>query len=182
MKDIDDDVIRRAQGNDSAAFEMIYRHYAGMVYRVAIRVTRNVEDAQEVTQQVFLAAHRHLGNFAGKSSLKTWLYRITMNCSLNAIKGKRQHEVAWEEGFDPQDTRDDLRENIAKEARLDEISRLLGNLSADHRACLVLRAQEGLSYEQIAHALNINLNTVRSRLKRARQTLVDLNEEKRGGL
>ena len=181
MKDIDDDVIRRALGHDTAAFEMIYRHYAGMVYRVAIRVTRSAEDAQEVTQQVFLSAHRHLGSFAGRSSLRTWLYRITMNCSLNAIKGRRQHEVPWEEGFDPQDPRHDQRENIEKESRLDEISRLLGHLNSDQRACLVLRAQEGLSYEQIARALNINLNTVRSRLKRARQTLISVNEEKRGG-
>ena len=182
MKDIDDDVIRRARANDITAFEMIYRHYAGTVYRIAVRVTRSAEDAQEVTQHVFLAAHRHLGNFEGKSSLKTWLYRITMNCSLNLIKGRRQHEVAWEEGFDPQDPRHDLRENIAKEAHLDEVSRMLENLNPDQRACLILRAQEGLSYQQIARALNINLNTVRSRLKRARQTLIELKEEGRGGL
>lgn len=182
MRDIDDDVIRRAQANDVAAFEMIYRHYAGMVYRVAVRVTRNAEDAEEATQQVFMSAHRHLGSFAGKASLKTWLYRITVNCSLNIMKGKQRQEVPWEEGFDPQDPQHGLRDNIEKEAHLDEVNKLLGHLNPDQRACLVLRAQEGLSYEQIARALNINLNTVRSRLKRARQTLIDLNIERRGGL
>lgn len=183
MPDLGLDVIRRAQDNDIAAFEEIYRYYAGMVYRVALRMTRRVEDAEEVTQEVFVAVHRHLKTFAGNAQLKTWIYRIAVNCSLNALKkGKRSPEVSWDEGFDPEDTRQGVREAVEKEAREARISSLMEILSADQKMCLVLRAQEGLSYEEIAQALNININTVRSRLKRARETLLASQKEQRGRL
>jgi len=180
MPELGVDVIRRAQENDIAAFEEIYRHYAGMVYRVALRMTRRVEDAEEVTQEVFVAVHRHLKTFAGNAQLKTWIYRIAVNCSLNALKKrKRDPEVSWDEGFDPEDPRQGVREAVEKEDREAKINSLLGNLNTDQKMCLVLRAQEGLSYDEIARALNININTVRSRLKRARETLMALG--KRGG-
>ncbi len=181
MPELGLDVIRRAQENDIAAFEEIYRHYAGMVYRVALRMTRRVEDAEEVTQEVFVAVHRHLKTFAGNAQLKTWIYRIAVNCSLNALKkGKRTMEVAWDEGFDPEDPKQDVRGSVEKEDQQVKIASLLEELNTDQKMCLVLRAQEGLSYEDIAKALNININTVRSRLKRARETLMALG--KRGGL
>lgn len=183
MTELDSDVIRRAQARDIAAFEEIYRYYAGMVYRLALRMTGRVEEAEEVTQDVFVSVHRHLGNFTGNASLKTWIYRIAVNCSLNAIKRakRKQPEVGWDEGFDPEDTRHGVREAVEKEAKEEEIAGLLENVNDDQRACLLLRAQEGLSYEEISRALNINVNTVRTRLKRARETLVKIRREKRGG-
>jgi RNA polymerase sigma-70 factor, ECF subfamily len=183
MGEPDLQVIRRAQENDITAFGEIYRHYAGMVYRLALRMTGRVEEAEEVTQDVFLSVHRHLRNFAGNASLKTWIYRIAVNCSLNAIrKAKRkQTEVAWEEGFDPQDTRHGVHEAVEKEAREHKINELMDELNADQKACLLLRAQEGLSYEEIARALNVNVNTVRTRLKRARETLIARYRNKRSG-
>ncbi len=183
MPELSMDVIRRAQENDSTAFEEIYRHYAGMVYRVALRMTRRVEEAEEVTQEVFVAVHRHLNTFAGQAELKTWIYRIAVNCSLNALKkGKRRPEVAWDEGFDPEDPRQGVRESAEKEAAQEKIVDLLDMLNADQKMCLVLRAQEGLSYEQIARALNININTVRSRIKRARETLMAFWKREKGAL
>jgi RNA polymerase sigma-70 factor (ECF subfamily) len=181
MPELGLDVIRRAQDNDVVAFEEIYRHYAGMVYRVALRMTRRVEDAEEVTQEVFVAVHRHLKTFAGNAQLKTWIYRIAVNCSLNALKkAKRRPEVSWDEGFDPEDPKQDVRGAVEKEDRQVKIASFLEEVNMDQKMCLVLRAQEGLSYEDIAKALNININTVRSRLKRARETLMALG--KRGGL
>jgi RNA polymerase sigma-70 factor (ECF subfamily) len=183
MAELDVDVIRRAQDHDIAAFEEIYRAYAGMVYRVALRMTRRVEEAEEVTQEVFVAVHRHLKTFAGNAELKTWIYRIAVNCSLNALKkDKRNPEVSWDEGFDPEDPRQGVREAVEKEDQAVKVASLLEDLSADQKMCLVLRAQEGLSYDEIARALNININTVRSRLKRAREALLALGKEKRGGV
>jgi RNA polymerase sigma-70 factor (ECF subfamily) len=183
MPELGPDVIRRAQENDGTAFEEIYRCYAGMVYRVALRMTRRVEEAEEVTQEVFVAVHRHLKTFAGNAELKTWIYRIAVNCSLNALKkNKRNPEVSWDEGFDPQDPRQGVAEAVEKEAREAKVASLLGALNTDQKMCLVLRAQEGLSYDEIARALNININTVRSRLKRARETLMALGKGKRGSL
>jgi RNA polymerase sigma-70 factor (ECF subfamily) len=80
--------------------------------------------------------------------------------------------VAWEDGFDPQDARHAVHETVERQAKEHEIEKLLGCLNADQKACLLLRAQEGLSYEEISRALNVNMNTVRTRLKRARETLV----------
>ena len=183
MPELGLDVIRRAQENDIPAFEEIYRHYAGMVYRVALRMVCRVEDAEEVTQEVFVAVHRHLKTFAGNAQLKTWIYRIAVNCSLNALKKrKRNPEVSWDEGFDPEDPRQGVREAVEKEEGEAKISSLLEGLNADQKMCLVLRAQEGLSYDEIARALNININTVRSRLKRAREALMALGKGKRGDL
>jgi RNA polymerase sigma-70 factor (ECF subfamily) len=95
---------------------------------------------------------------------------------------KRSREVSWDEGFEPEDPHQGVREAVEKEAEQVKIAALFEGLNADQKMCLVLRAQEGLSYEQIAQALNININTVRSRLKRARETLMALGKGKRGSL
>lgn len=183
MQEPEPEVIRRAQDGDIAAFEEIYRHYAGMVYRLALRMAGKVEEAEEITQDVFVSIHRYLRSFSGDSSLGTWIYRITVNRSLNALKRakRKRPEVAWEDGFDPQDARQDVREAAEREARARQIETLLGQLNADQKACLLLRAQEGLSYEEIARALNVNVNTVRTRLKRARETMIARYRERRSG-
>ncbi len=179
MADLADDVIGRASAGDIAAFEEIYRYHAGMVYRVALRMMARVEDAEEVTQQVFISVHKHLKSFNGKSSLKTWLYRITVNCSLNTLKARKRHvEVAWVEGFDPEDTHDNVRETLTRGEIHQQITDLLEEITPDQRACILLRTQEGLSYEEIALTLGINVNTVRSRLKRAREALLTARTRK----
>ncbi len=180
---MNNDLVGRAQQGDMAAFEGIYRQYSAMVYRIALRMTARAEDAEEVTQQVFLSVHRHLASFAGDSSLKTWIYRIAVNCSLNALKkGKRRQEVAWEEGFEPQDPKQDVRDEADKSLRHSRINELLDQIDPDQKACLVLRAQEGLSYEEISGVVKVPLNTVRSRIKRAREKLLELYKEKGGQL
>ncbi|MEI8012067.1 MAG: RNA polymerase sigma factor [Candidatus Omnitrophota bacterium] len=179
MPDLESELIARVCDGDMGAFEEIYRQYAGMVYRLALRMMTRIEDAEEVTQQVFVGVHRHLKTFNRKSSLKTWIYRITVNSSLNALKTRKKHiEVAWEEGFDPQDTHDGVRELMDREASKQDVVLMLEGLNPDQRACLLLRVQEGLSYEEIGRALNVNVNTVRSRLKRARETLLSVRKEK----
>ena len=181
MTDVGQDVIRRAQEQDNSAFEEIYRHYSGMVYRLALRMTANAQEAEEVTQDVFVSVHRHLGAFAGQASLKTWIYRITVNCSLNAIKrkGRKRQELAWEEGFDPADPRNDTLEAAEQEEAHEKMEKLLDQINPEQKACLLLRAQGDMSYEEIAKALKINLNTVRSRLKRGRQALLEIYQQRR---
>ena len=74
---------------DISAFEAIYRKYASFVYNVAYRITPLKEDAQEITQEVFITVHRQLAGFQFKSAFKTWLYRVTVNCALNMLKKKK---------------------------------------------------------------------------------------------
>lgn len=176
MNDIPQDLITRAAGGDMAAFEELYRLTSSFVYGVALRTVRNPADADDVTQEVYIRVHRNLKGFGFRSAFKTWLYRITMNAALNACK-RREREDGRIGGRD-----EALAEVAAPPAQQAEAARaedgrtvetLLGKLSPEHRACIVLREIEGLSYEEMADALHININTVRTRLKRAREALAE---------
>ena len=174
MLEAEQDILEQARAGDTGAFEKIYRAYSGMVYGLALRMTGREEDAEEVTQDVFVAAHRNLGGFIGTASLKTWFYRITVNTALNAIKRnkRRRSEFRMEEGVEFEDVRNDVSESVERESQEAEAAEMLARLNPDQKACLLLRAKEGLSYEEIAGVLKVNINTVRTRLKRAREALL----------
>ncbi len=174
MDTIDEQLIEQARQGDMAAFRRIYDATSGFVFNVARRITGHDEDAEEVTQDVFIAAHRALGGFRGQSALKTWLYRITVNRALNKVRSRRgrQQEVPYEEYMDvPQGAATDqaLMDGDIK----DKVRSMLDMLAPEFRACLVLREIEGLSYEEIAAALAVNINTVRTRILRARRQLAE---------
>jgi RNA polymerase sigma-70 factor (ECF subfamily) len=173
MPDISDDIIVKASQGDLGAFETIYKTLAGFVYNVALRVTRNREDAQEVSQEVFLIMHRKLKEFRGDSSLKTWVYRITVNHAINAAKksGSKNKTVEYEDSLAPA-VENDVHREIQKEHDRHAVDQILNVLNEEQRVCVVLRNIEGLSYEEIAETLKININTVRSRLKRARERIL----------
>ncbi|MEI6437153.1 MAG: RNA polymerase sigma factor [Candidatus Omnitrophota bacterium] len=175
------ELIERALAGDINAFEAIYRAHSGMVYSVAYRIVNNAGDAEEVTQDVFMSMHQNLKNFRGNSSLKTWAYRITVNRSLNALRraGRiRSREQLFDHDVNPDDLPNNIDQNIEASAAQEKAAELLNALDPEKRACLTLRAIDGLSYEEISAALGININTVRTRLKRAREFL--LNREKTG--
>ena len=177
MQDIPRDIISRAAGGDIDAFEQIYKVMSGFVYNVAYRVANNKEEAQEITQDVFMKIHDNLKYFNFGSSLKTWAYRITVNTAINASK-KRGKELNRRADFDEEIAQEPIEEMLKR--RLDQeenevlVNRLLSALSPEHRTCVILKDIQGLSYEEIAKALNININTVRSRLSRAREALLEI--------
>jgi RNA polymerase sigma-70 factor (ECF subfamily) len=172
------ELVDLARSGDINAFEKIYRLYSGMVYSVAYRIVNNVPDAEEVTQDVFVAAHKGLQGFQGDSLLKTWLYRITVNRALNTIKRSRRirsNEMLFDHDVDPDNLPNNIDQAVDNEAAKTKADELLSALDPDKRACLTLRAVEGLSYQEISAALGININTVRTRLKRAREALLKMN-------
>lgn len=177
MQDITDEIIVKAAGGDLEAFEFIYRATSGFVYNVAFRVVNNRQDAEEVTQEVFLTVYNKLNSFRFQSSLKTWIYRVTANAAINyakrVSKDHKHMELDEQITAGPQEAND----NISKEHNEKVVTALLDSLNPDQRACVVLRSIEGLSYQEIADALGININTVRSRLKRARETLLSMRDE-----
>jgi len=182
MQDISKNVITRAAGGNMDAFEHIYRTASGFVYNVALRVTNNRPSAEEVAQDVFLKIYRNLKNFEFKSSFKTWIYRIAVNTAINASK-KTSRETDRRVEYDDeakQKTSIEIAQSASGELDNKElVKRLLAMLNPDQRACIVLRSIEGLSYKEIADALHININTVRTRLMRARETLSRNLKEKR---
>ncbi len=174
MQQIPDEIIAQAAEGDIAAFEMIYKATSSFVYNVALRIIANREDAEEVTQEVFLIMHQKLKEFRFESSLKTWAYRITVNCALNfsrKTKSQENSSVEYEDHLAPR-VDADVHKEIEKEHCDTAVDKILGSLNEEQRACVVLRNIEGLSYEQIAETLEVNINTVRSRLKRAREKIL----------
>ncbi len=175
MENISEDILVRASQGDIQAFEDVYKASSSFVYNVALRIVNNREDAREVTQEVFIIIYNKLKSFRFESSFKTWAYRITANTAINfAKKNSRNRAVPYEEALNADTVTGEAQARMDQEHQSRLVENLLGEINPDQRACVVLRNIEGLSYQEIAKALNININTVRSRLKRAREKLLTL--------
>lgn len=160
---------------DIDAFEEIYKISSGYVYTIILKVVGNKEDAEEVTQDVFISVYKNLKRFGFRSSFKTWLYRIAVNRAINMFnkrKKERPRKVLFDENIDYAREENDTKTDIDKKHDEKVLEAILEELPPDQKACLVLKEIEGMKYEEIAQTLNINLNTVRSRLKRAREKLI----------
>jgi RNA polymerase sigma-70 factor (ECF subfamily) len=175
MSDISSELIMKASQGDMRAFEDIYKATSGFVYNVVLRITNNRDDADEVTQDVFVKVHKNLKDFGFRSSFKTWVYRIAANTAINHCKHRAlyadrtvEYDPAIHDAGRPSET----NVNVEKEQAAHIVEALLATLDPDQRACIVLREMQGLDYRAIAETLNININTVRSRLKRAREKLL----------
>lgn len=175
MSDIPNEMVMRAAQGDISAFGEIYKATSGFVYNIALRITGNRSDADEVTQDVFIRIHRNLRDFGFRSAFRTWVYRVAANAALNYCK-KRARDNRGAVGYDPllHDTAAPDTAGAERDRREAErkVASLLDELDPDQRACIVLREIEGLDYRSIAEVLRININTVRSRLKRAREKLL----------
>jgi RNA polymerase sigma-70 factor (ECF subfamily) len=180
MEEIAQDIIVKASEGDLQSFEVIFKTYSGYVFNVAFRMTHIKEDAQEITQEVFLTLYHKLKGFQHQASLKTWIYRITVNMSINYIKkeGKFKNRVVeYNEKAHVSSVANEIYTTLEKEYKENVIEKLLASLTPEQRACIVLRNMEGLSYEEIAETLTIDINSVRSRLKRAREKLLSIKKE-----
>lgn len=181
MIEISRQTLEKAASGDLDAFEEIYKAASGFVYTLALRVTRDAFSAQEVTQDVFLKVYQSLKNFAFRSSFKTWLFRIAVNMAISSCR-KRKRDRKYQQPLDEQKVASSLDSDPAQKAyHLDNEQKLddaLKPLNPDQRACLVMREIQGLSYQEIALSLAIPINTVRSRLKRARLILIKGDDSK----
>ena len=180
MKDRPKETLIKAQDDDFASFENIYKETSGFVYNVAFRIVNNKQDAEEVAQDVFLNIYHNLKSFRFQSSFKTWVYRITVNCAINHLKKMAREKNRIKEYGNNLIQAGEISQGpeIEKvnEGQEKIINSLLGLLDADQRACIVLRNIEGLSYREISDTLKININTVRTRLRRAREKLLNFGK------
>ena len=184
MRDIPKNIIEMAALGDRAAFEEIYKAFSSIIYTVAINITRNRQDAEEVTQDVFVKIYRGLKNFKFSSSFGTWVYRIAMNAAINMHRARSRRNTLTTLIEDinilPDVAQAGAKDAIERQDAKLKVAMMLEGLSTEHRSCIVLREIEGLDYKEIADVLGIPLNTVRSRLKRAREALVAMLQK--GGL
>ena len=181
MQDIVRDILIRAREGDMDAFGEVYRTASDFVYNVAYRIINNREDAEEVTQDVFVKIYKKLKSFRFQSSFKTWIYRIAVNTAINSCKRrskKLKGRVNYEEVIKVKPVGGTTREAIDGESNEERLKSMLDMLNPKQRSCVVLRDIEGLSYKEIAWALKININTVRSRLKRAREALLAFRQRR----
>lgn len=178
IHEISNELLRTAAQGDLNACEEIYKAASGFVYNVVLRIAQNPDDALETTQEAFIRIFKSLGEFKFKSSFKTWVYRIAVNTALNARKKTahfRSRHTELDENLAVGD--DPVKSNIDRASDEETVNRLLRALNPDQRACIVLREMQGLDYAEIARTLDININTVRSRLKRAREALLKQKDE-----
>lgn len=181
MNDISVEVLSKAAEGDMRAFEEVYKATSGFVYNVALRIAHNSLDAEEITQDVFMKIFRNLKKFGFRSAFKTWIYRITINTALNHYRKSRRQKsdkVDYESVSESLESNYSTAEEVIRDDNEARLKVLLDRLSPEYKICLILREVEGLSYEEIAVTLKIPINTVRSRLKRAREALMD--EARRG--
>ncbi len=145
-------LIRVFLEGDESAFEEIVRRYRQMVYFAAIKMVGNHDDADDVAQKTFISAYKNLKGFQGKSSLKTWLYRITMNYSKNLIRDRRRH--VGEEVFENTATYEsDVQDRMERQQQRKSIDEAMESLPPRQREVLHLRAQQGLSYAEITEII-----------------------------
>jgi RNA polymerase sigma-70 factor (ECF subfamily) len=184
MGEIEDiGLIERCQEGSREAFDELVLKYQKRVFNLAYRLLNNYEEANDVAQEVFVRAYKGIRWFRKESSIFTWLYRITMNLSKNRLKALNREKKRLEPLDDPIATEEGeiKKEIIANEPspsevlvqkeRAELIQEALASLDDEFRAALVLRDIEGLTYEEIAQILNLNVGTVKSRLHRARLML-----------
>src|SRR3954470_7081500 len=182
---LDAELVRRFNSGDDSAFIEIMERYQRKIFTIVLGLLRNRADAEEITQDTFIRAHRGLGRFRGDSSLATWLHRIAVNLARNRywyFYRRRRHatlslDCALSDDSDA--TFADLvatdAPSPAREAATGEFSALVTScmekLDARHREILTLRNLLNRSYDEIAQALGINVGTVKSRIARARGNL-----------
>ncbi|HEV2199372.1 MAG TPA: sigma-70 family RNA polymerase sigma factor [Bryobacteraceae bacterium] len=175
-------LVRRLCAAEEAAYEELLRRFEHPIYNLVCRLTDHPEDGADVTQEVFLKVFRGIGSFRGRSSLKTWIYRIAVNEARNHRRSflrHRKQEVRLEpEGGDSMGCADWVADPSPSpyEIVLDHeaeqlIERTLAELNPNFRAALVLRDIEGMPYEEISEILEISLGTVKSRILRGREAL-----------
>ena len=178
---VDVELAERHRSGDIRAFNEVYARFEEMVYNLAFRLSGNYEEAADLTQEIFLRVYRHLGSFGGRSSLKTWIFRIAVNHCRDRLSRWRpltqplgddpgEGEVAY---ADPSRGPEELAV-AADEGR--RVAEGLARLPPAFREAVVLRDIEGLSYEEIAEVLGVRIGTVRSRIARGRDQLRALLE------
>ena len=169
-------VAARAAQGDVAAFSRLVQDHSALVYRVALRML-GADDAQDASQEVWVRAWRNIGKFRGESAFGTWLYRITVNTCLSFHRRearREQREAATQTPYLPEPAGGDADPEAAalSAERRAEIGAALGRVRAEHRAALVLRHMEGLSYAEIAEVLEVPDGTAKGWVSRGRAAML----------
>ena len=192
----DSNLVARVQRGDKVAFELLFTKYQRRVSRLVSRFIRSEAEVEDVVQDSFIKAYRALATFRGDSAFYTWLYRIAVNTAKNYLvaASKRPISLSQFEKNDDDDFEEDrfISNSTTPESELitkqiaETVNKTIDELPADLREAIMLREIEGMSYEDIAEAMECPIGTVRSRIFRAREAIsqkikpmLDVGEGKR---
>jgi RNA polymerase sigma-70 factor (ECF subfamily) len=181
---VEDDrqLVARAQKDDKAAFEELVQRHQGRVFAVAGGILRNREDVEDIAQQVFLKAYFSLKRFDQRAAFSTWLYKITVNECWDLLRKRKVRPLVFEAEFSDEQARqyagmeekgDGVPDVSERMALREEVEQLMECLEERDRMMLVMKEVQGFSVEEIAEILDINGNTVKVRLFRARQRITE---------
>ena len=172
-RQVEASLIERCRRGDAAAFEEVYRTHSSRLYGLILRMVGNPTDAEDLLQEVFLAAHRKLDGFRGDSALGTWLYRLATNHVLDHLRSRAARTGQVTDAFDEDPVLPDPGSRAIAErtvAHLD-LERALAQLPPGCRAAFLLHDVEGLEHREVADALGIAEGTSKSQVHKARLRL-----------
>jgi len=182
-REIDQQLVERAQHGDKHAFELLVVKYQRKLGRLLSRFIRNPTEVEDVVQEAFIKAYRALPSFRGESAFYTWLYRIGINAAKNYLvsEGRRpptttEFDSEEAEGFEDAEQLRNINtpENELMSKQVAEtVNKAMDSLPEELKTAITLREIEGLSYEEIANMMNCPIGTVRSRIFRARETIAE---------
>ncbi|MGN6385858.1 MAG: sigma-70 family RNA polymerase sigma factor [Verrucomicrobiota bacterium] len=174
-------LVAEAQTGDYEAFDTLIRRYQERVYATIYHMTSNHEDANDLTQETFIKAHKALRNFKGDSSFFTWVYRIAINKTINFLKSRKNkihlslNDLDFNAEHDPEIvafvSENTPRRDLSLSELHEKLNEAMQKLSDVHRLVVTLHDVQGLSHEEISKIMDCNTGTVRSRLFYARQQL-----------
>lgn len=173
------DLVRRVQARDEIAFREIVDRYQSKVFSIIFGILRNHNDAEDIAQQVFSKIYFSIGSFDNRSSLLTWIYKITVNECYDYLRKKKVRKLVYESDFSEEETLrfeqtepDHGQPYDTELARRDLVIKLLAKVSDEDRNLMMLKEVEGHSVEELAEMTGLNENTIKVRLFRARQKLL----------
>jgi RNA polymerase sigma-70 factor (ECF subfamily) len=185
----DRELVRRAQKEDKEAFEELIRRHQHRVFAVAGGILKRREDVEDIAQQVFVKAYFSIKRFDQRAAFSTWLYKITVNECWDLLRKKKVRPLVYEADLSEEQARQvetseergstapDISDRLAAQQR---VERLLEGLDERDRLMLILKEVEGFSIEEVAAVLDLNANTVKVRLFRARRRVVSQARKRDG--
>jgi RNA polymerase sigma-70 factor (ECF subfamily) len=174
-------LVRRVQAGDRGAFDLLVLKYQHKVVKLVMRYMKDPAEAEDVAQEAFIKAYRALPQFRGDSAFYTWLYRIAINTAKNALVARDRSPISYEINLNSDDDAPDVASRLrdpdtpeglalTEEIRT-TVTAAIDALPEDLRTAIVLRELDGMSYEEIAAAMDCPVGTVRSRIFRAREAI-----------
>ena len=167
----DAELVALASCGDARAFEVLTGRYRGVMYSVCRRITCDDQDAIDALQDALLAAWLRMGSFEGRSTVRTWLFRIAVNAAIDQVRRRPHQDFRSDALVEECSSATNVESVVVARATVDWA---LGRLPPQFRAPTVLREYYGFSYLEIADVLNIPIDTVKSRISRGRQALAEL--------